>query len=192
MDIQQQQPVIPAGDASCVDTREVKKVSFWVSQIFIVLATVLGVFLAANQGFKQAMAFENIRNDRNNYYLRLSLKNEIADNIALLRGYADKIKSGHLADRKTPFKPDTFVWDSMKNSPSTLETPPELLSESRNFYRSAEDIQRKVADNTYSHTHGIKLVNELVGHMESDVLPKFEDDLSGLRTRLGKAGINVD
>ena len=37
-----------------------------------------------------------------------------------------------------------------------------------------------------------RIAGELVGHMESDVLPKFEGDLSGLRTRLGKAGINVD
>ena len=95
----------------------------------------------------------------------------------------------------------TYIRGKRKSSDSTRRrarilylgnAAPELLSESRNFYRSAEDIQRKVADNTYSHTHGIKLISELVGHMESDVLPKFEGDLSGLRTRLGKAGINVD
>ena len=195
MDILSSQPPAvqtPQSEAcSTLDTREVKKISFWVSQIFIVLATVLGVFLAANQGFKQAMAFENIRNDRNNYFLRLSLKNEISDNIALLQTYAKKIEKGGLVDRKTPFKLDTFVWESMKNSPATLETPSTLLSESRNFYRQAEDIHTKVAGNVYSHTHGIKLIDELVEHMQNNVLPKFEADLNALKIRLQKNGVDV-
>ena len=187
----QQSPVQSASNPA-VDTREVKKLSFWISQLFIVIATVLGVFLAANQGFKQAMAFENIRTERNNFYLRQSLKNEIADNIVLLKGYAEKISSGRLSDRQTPFKPDTFVWESMKSSSATLEIPSELLAESRKFYRQAEDIQQKVATNVYTHERGIKMINELTSHMESAVLPKFEENLLELKGRLAKSCINLD
>ncbi|SCC27649.1 hypothetical protein GA0061081_11433 [Gilliamella bombicola] len=41
---------------------EIKKPFFWISQLFILNATVVGGgCLAANQGYKQAVQFENMR-----------------------------------------------------------------------------------------------------------------------------------
>lgn len=176
---------------SSLDTDEVRKVSFWVSQIFILSATIIGVYLAANQGFKQAIAYEKLMSDKSNYYLRLSLKSELIDNVQLVRGYAAKLKTGGIAARKEPFKLDTFIWDSMKFSSATLETPSTLLNGSRNFYRKVADIHVKVLDNTYSAEHAIKLLDELAAGMESDVLPLFDTDLKDLKDILTRNKISV-
>ena len=174
-----------------VDTTEVRKASFWVNQIFVLFATVIGVYLASSQGFKQAVAYEKLMSDKSSYYLRLSLRSELADNVQLVKAYAAKLKTGGFAARKEPFRLDTFVWDSMKFSPSALETPSVLLTGSRNFYRNVADIQAKVADNTYGVENAIKLLNGLTDNMEKEILPLFDTDIKELRDLLDKNKIDV-
>ncbi len=180
----------PKVDAK-MDTQEARRLSFWISQFFILAATVLGVYLAANQGFKQALAYGDIQSARNNYYLRKSLQNELTDNLVLVRAYMQKIEKGGIADRKMPFRLDTFVWESLKFSNSTLETPSDLLAESRNFYRQVADIHERVVNNDYGVGHAIKLLSALVERMEKDVLPKFETNVSEIKAGLKKQGIDV-
>lgn len=175
-------------DAPRDDTR---KLSFWVSQLFILLATVVGVYLASSQGFKQALAYGEIQADKNNYFLRKSLQSEIADNLSLVRDYMKRLETGGLPARQAPFSLDTFVWENMKFSSATLETPPDLLRESRNFYRGVADLQQKIASSTYGVKVGIEKLQELVDHMEKDVLPGFATDLGALREGLKRRNIEV-
>lgn len=170
---------------------ETKKLSFWVSQIFILLATIMGVYLASSQGFRQALAYGEVQSARNNFYLRKSLQGEIVDNLPLIREYLARLQTGGLPARQAPFSLDTFVWESMKNSSSTLETPPELLRESRKFYRGVAEIQRKIADNTYGVKKGTELMEGIAAHMEKEVLPKFDADLKALQARLRSSGVEV-
>lgn len=171
---------------------EARKLSFWISQCFILVATVLGVYLASSQGFKQALAYGDVQAARNNYYLRKSLQSELSDNIALVREYMVKVEKGNLADRKAPFALDTFVWESMKNSSSTLETPPELLRGSRQFYRGVADLQQKIADSAVSGKVGSDRLGALVDDLEKNVLPKFTSDMDGLRKWLAERGVQVN
>ena len=174
-----------------VDTTEVRKASFWINQTFVLAATVIGVYLASSQGFKQAVAYEKLMSDKSSYYLRLSLRDELADNVQLVKAYAAKLKTGGFGARKEPFKLDTFIWDSMKFSPSALETPSVLLTGSRNFYRNVADIQAKVADNTHGAETAIKLLSGLTDSMEKEILPLFDLDIKELKTRLEKNTIDV-
>lgn len=185
-------PNFPITETQSVRFDEIRKASFWVSQVFILLATVLGVYLASSQGFKQAMAYGNLQAARNNFYLRKSLRIEMNDNLGLVREYMQRLESGGLPARKAPFSLDTFVWDSMKNSPSTMELPPQMLQEARKFYRGVADLQQKVADNTY----GVKVANErlteLVEHVEKDVLPMFDVNTKKLEKHLADNGVKLD
>ena len=184
-------PSVPLPENCTKRSDETKKLSFWVSQLFILMATVMGVYLASSQGFKQAIAYGELQDDKANYFLRKSLRSEIADNLPLVREYMERLKTGGLPARKAPFKLDTFVWENMRFSSATLETPPELLRESRQFYREVAELQQKIADNTYSAENGIKKLDELVVHMEKDVLPKFDADATALRDRLRSRGVEI-
>ena len=185
-------PTMPITENRGIQFDEIRKASFWVGQIFIILATVMGVYLASSQGFKQAMAYGNLQSARNNYYLRKSLRSEMHDNLALVRDYMKRLDTGGLPARKAPFSLDTFVWESMKNSPATMEIPSMLLGEARMFYRGVADIQQKVADNTY----GVKVANEkltgMVDHIEKTVLPMFDADIDKIRKRLVTNGVELD
>ncbi|MDR2462230.1 MAG: hypothetical protein LBD30_00405 [Verrucomicrobiales bacterium] len=185
--MQNDTPSIPA--VSVKD--DVFKISFWVSQMFILVATVAGVYLAATLGFRQAIAYGDIQSDKNNYYLRLSLKGELLDNVERVKQYAKKLESGGFAARQQAFALDTFVWESMKFSNATLETPSDLLTESRNFYRQVADINQKVMTNDIGGDTGARRLQELVGRMEKEVLPKFDSNLGSLKQKLAKSGITL-
>ena len=184
-------PATPSVEYRLSHADEVKKPSFWISQIFILLATVLGVYLASSQGFEQAMNYGNLQAARNNYYLRKSLRSEIDDNLALVDEYLKRLETGGLPARKAPFALDTFVWESMKNSPSTMEAPPELLREARMFYRGVADIQQKVADNTYSVKTATERLNEMTGRIRGTVLQQFDADIDALGKRLRDNGMDL-
>lgn len=170
---------------------DTKKLSFWVSQLFILLATILGVYLASSQGFKQALAYGNIQSDKANYYLRKSMRDEIAKNLKPVREYLERISTGSPSARNQPVVMDTFVWECLKSSSSTLETPSDLLSEGRQFYTDVADIQKKVADSTYALGQGKEKMEAVLNHMEKNVLPKFDSNLKSIKSRLLARGVEL-
>lgn len=167
---------------------EISNVSFWISQVFMLIATVLGVYLAGQQGLKQAMIFEQIQSDKNNYYLRKSLQDELTDNLKLIKEYTESLKGISITSaRRVELHLDTFIWESMRFSSATLETPSILLSESRQFYRKVTDIHKKMQSGYYHMPeYGSKLLLEIVEHMETNVIPQFESDTQALKKALGK------
>ncbi|MBU2072507.1 MAG: hypothetical protein KKE08_02805 [Gammaproteobacteria bacterium] len=172
---------------------EISNLSFWVSQISMIVATVLGVYLAAQQGLQQAVTFEQIQSDKSNYYLRKSLQHELSDNLQLIQQYTEQIKgAGAHNIKRFGLQLDTFVWESMKFSPATLETPSVLLSESRKFYREVNDIHLKIQSSFYSSHHGSKLLLAQVAHMQKQVLPLFETDTHQLKQALAQQNVEVD
>lgn len=172
---------------------EISNLSFWISQISMIIATVLGVYLAAQQGLQQAVVFEQIQSDKNNYYLRKSLQQELSDNILLIQDFTEQIKGiGAHNVKRHAIVLDTFVWESMKFSPATLETPPALLSESRKFYREINDIHNKILSSFYSIPYGSKLLLAQVEHMRTTVLPMFEADTNQLKQALAQQDVKVD
>lgn len=178
-----------SGAASADAAGEVRKLSFWVSQIFILIATVLGVFLAANQGFKQALVFENIQSNKSNYYLRMSLQQELSDNVTLIKEYIADVNAGN--SKQAPLNLYTFVWDSMRYSSATLETPSGLLRDSQHFYRQVNDTHEKIANNVYAVSYGTKKLQEVVEHMEKTVLPQFSADTDRIRSDLKTLGVDI-
>ncbi|MDL2314358.1 hypothetical protein LJC36_05195 [Desulfovibrio sp. OttesenSCG-928-C14] len=168
-----------------LNTNELQSAGFWISQLFIILATALGVFLAANQGFKLAIEFDNIKSVENNYYLRKSLQSELASNVEYIREYISKVER---RIDKPELVLETFVWDSMTYSSSALETPPALLKEAQMFYRRAREI---MATPYYNNINKANFLRELAEHVEKNVLPQFEKNTRELKDWLKDKDKNV-
>ncbi|AWI08834.1 hypothetical protein M2447_001529 [Ereboglobus sp. PH5-10] len=174
------------------ETSEVRKASFWVSQICVIIATVLGVYLAATQGLKQAIAFDDIRSDKNNAYLRMSLRTEMAGNIEVVKDYVAKVrKDGSLASRKRALALQTFVWDNMKFSSNTLETPSEFLMANADFLRTITYLHGEIAGSGISTDNGLKRMEAAIKKLEETVLPKLDTNVEELRTSLKKRDIDI-
>lgn len=176
-----------------LDNGELIKTSFWVSQIFMIIATIVGVYLAAQEGLSQAITFDNLTNKQNNYYLRHALYDEVSDNVNIINEYADFISG------KAPYEIKnhhpvlaTFVWENMRYSPYTLETPPKLLSETRRFYMQSADLIDKIERRIYGAKYGGGLLKALTQEVSDKTLPALKANYTALADELKRNDIFVD
>ncbi|WLQ17068.1 hypothetical protein O5O45_14200 [Hahella aquimaris] len=172
----------------------IKESSFWISQIFMILATVLGVYLAAQEGLNQAIIFDDLTSRQNNYYLRNSLASELQSNLIQARDYAEFVKSppSRSAIKMFPLKLDLFVWESMRYSPSALETPSQFILEIQRYYREIEDIRGKIESSAYAPHYGAEEMKKRTERMEKEVLPKLLANIDTLRRYLKEHNVPVD
>ena len=70
------------------EVRESGNKQFWLSHAVILLSTVLGVYLAAQAGYRTALDFEVTRAQRDSYFMRVALLDELNDNIEFAEKFA--------------------------------------------------------------------------------------------------------
>lgn len=173
---------------------DLERSGFWVSQLFIIISTIVGVYLAASVGLKQALTFDSLTNQESNYHLRVSLHDEVRDNISLLRHYVEETLSQNppqaLLQNQRP-ELQQFVWENMRFSPRTLETPSLFLTSGRRFYSEAIDIINKAESRTYSASHAATLMTELLDDMEENYLPRLQENYRALRGYLEEHGMKI-
>jgi len=102
----------------------------------VLVATVLGVYLAATAGFSQALKLDLLQSDRGTYYVAESLYQELNFNNTNMEGYLERAK-----DKQNVFKEhiagirlNEFIFNTAQESDSTFEIDPGLLSEVSNYY----------------------------------------------------------
>ena len=174
------------------DNKDLTKSSFWISQVFMMVATIVGVFLAAQQGLSQAIMFDTLNSKESNFYLRYSLDNEITNNIVILKEYAIQVEKkktyGLKADR--PVLLD-FVWENMKYSPATLETPSHILSKANQFYLTTDKIITNITNRKYGVKFGVGKLRELIKEMEETGLKSLRENHQRLARELAESDIIV-
>lgn len=175
-----------------LDNKDLTKSSFWISQVFMIIATITGVFLAAQEGLSQALQFDSLNRQENNYYLRRSLDDEISVNITTLKAYADLVESNKVYDLKSQ-RPAllNFVWENMKYSSSTLETPSHILSKASQFYANTHVIITRIENRKYGAKFGAKKLRELITDMENSGLKALKENHQRLAKTLAAKNIDV-
>ncbi|MBB5321668.1 hypothetical protein [Marinobacter oulmenensis] len=176
-----------------LDNSELIKTGFWVGQMFMILATVLGVYLAAQEGLEQAIRFNEIDDMQNNYFLRRSLYDEVADNVGIIRDYATFVKSENPYDLKR-FHPNlqTYVWDTMRYSRHTLQTPSRFLSDIRRFYARVDELITKGEARTYGPSYFVPKLTEAADKMENRTLKQLHANIEALRATLEEHGVEIE
>ncbi|MCE9780675.1 hypothetical protein [Shewanella algae] len=193
MEVNQEQSQRRGAKKIRFDNQELVKTSFWVSQIFMIIATVAGVYLAAQEGLSQAIKFDSLTNMQNNYHLQHSLYEELKDNVTVITEYAERIEKEKPYNIKEyhPVMAD-FVWQNMKYSAYTLETPSDILSGARRFYMGSEDIVGKIERKFYGPSFGTKQLRVLIEEVETKTLPKLEQSYKKMADELKRAGMDVN
>ncbi|MGI2152794.1 hypothetical protein ACROAK_07915 [Shewanella oncorhynchi] len=176
-----------------LDNTELIKTSFWVSQIFIIIATVVGVYLAAQEGLSQAIKFDALSNMQNNYHLRHALYDEVSDNVEILSHYADTVEtvSSNSLVKMHP-QMGLFVWDNMRYSANALETPSDILSDIRRLYLESEKIISNIETRHYSVCYGKDQLQNVLSKIKEDTLPKLKTNYETLSKELKDNDIAVD
>ncbi|TCK08178.1 hypothetical protein [Marinobacterium mangrovicola] len=176
-----------------LDNSELVKTGFWVGQVFMLIATVLGVYLASQEGLSQAIRFNEIDDMQNNYYLQRSLYDEVSDNVELVRDYVELVKENNPYDL-TKFHPElqTYIWDTMRYSKNTLQTPSRFLSDIRRFYAEVNDLVRKGEERTYGRSYFMPKLLEAADKMEQETLVALDQNLETMKAELAKNEVAVE
>lgn len=174
------------------DNSDLIKSGFWVGQIFMIIATVVGVYLAAQEGLYQALQFDNLNSKENNYYLQHALADELGDNIIILNTYAALLKDKSPYDIKAhhPMMND-FVWENMKYSSNALETPSHILSGVRRYNSETTAIINKIENRKVGAKYGAGLLFDLNQKIKSGALKALIANYTQLHQELAEAGIDV-
>lgn len=177
-----------------LSNEELRSSSFWLSQLFMIAATIMGVYLAASTGLQQALQYGTYQKMEDNYYLRMSLYDEVSDNAQQLRTFVDEVlaksrPTKEMQNRRPNL--DRYVWTTMQYSPTTLETPSRLLSEIRRFYAAAERIMDQAEKRFIGAKFAAKELEEKLQLIEEDILPALKTSAEQLQQALAKDGIEV-
>jgi hypothetical protein len=73
--------------------RESGNAEFWISNLVIMASTVMGVYLAALAGYKTALEFEVARGERDGYYMRRALLDELKDNLVAVKAWGEEFQA---------------------------------------------------------------------------------------------------
>lgn len=169
---------------------------FWIGNLFVVFSTVLGVYLAAHAALETAIQFEAVRADRDSYYVRTSLHNELNQNIdvyeEIINNYQKGLKSYHKHDQWAEH-PEYIVWESLKTSPALLTTPPKILAGVTNFYQYSDIVIEKLSKRGPSNDT-IYIANqfeERISKFKKDTMPLIENNLANLKEELSAENIDL-
>ncbi len=191
--------------------RESGNAEFWLSNLFIVASTIIGVYLAAQAGFKTALQFEIARSERDGYYMRRALLDEVQDNTASVGEWSnsfEKVLRNRISDQyflpsdtwavywsdkngwsSAGVVPDelrmkTFVWETMKQQAITFQLAPELLSAVRRYYDSMDGNMKDILSREWKAGPAAKAILDGTKRMREETVPAFEKDIAELRESL--------
>jgi len=141
---------------------------------------------------EQAIRFNEIDDMQNNYFLRRSLYDEVADNVDIVRDYVTFVKAENPYDLKR-FHPNlqTYVWDTMRYSRHTLQTPANFLSEVRRFYAKVDELIAKGEARTYGVSYILPRLTEAANEIENRTLKQLEANTEALRATLEEHGVDI-
>lgn len=167
---------------------------FWISNLIILLSTVLGVYLAAKAGLDTAVEFENIRNDRSNYYLRSSLREEVRFNVETVEkiiSWSGKWGTYHNnMDHIPKFK--FYIYETMQEQEATLETPTRIIMGIQNYYDEVQELLDSADRKSISAPKMVAELKKLNQSFQTNVLTYMDQNLQRLELRLSAAGVQLD
>jgi hypothetical protein len=199
--------------------RDHNNLEFWVSNLIVMASTIIGVFLAAQAGYKTALEFEVARTQRDSYYMRRALLDEVKDNLAAVDDWSANIektlrnrisadyflptdswvtywseKNGHSSGSFVPdeIKMKNFVWETMKQQSTTFQLPPDMLSAVRRFYDSMDGNDKDMRSKSWKSGVAAKAIAEDTKRMRTELVPVFEKNTAKLRAKLEAKGVPLD
>lgn len=169
-----------------LDVTNSKNTEFWISHVIILAGTIIGVYLAASAGLKVAIQFELIKSDRDSYYMRSALLDELKDNTDTINKWGTEYRGGKarkFIGKPKDFKLDTYVWTTMQDNTGTFEIPSVILTNVRRYYRDVNIGLSKMTSRNPA-AKDVDLMLEQTKTMNETTLVLLKEDIKELKKRL--------
>jgi len=165
---------------------------FWVGHLLVMVSTILGVYLAAHSGLKTAVEFDSLRADRDNYYLRANLRDEILFNVSVSEKIIKKINKHGTFYRSNYSSYQLYIMETMKEQPNALHTPNAILNGTLRYYDKVDRLIRQRKKRWISYPKLAKELRKEIDLLRETVLTQLDNNLISLKTHLDENGVEVD
>lgn len=159
---------------------------FVIGQIFTIIATVVGVYLAGYVGFQRTLEYDRFTEAQRQANLLQALHAELKDNTARLRQFVplmEKTQDGEPIYREWP-RMRLFVWGASSQNSALFDAPPATITSMQAFYDDVTDLlsggpvrdafRQLTSSNAYDRKRITEQLEALVKQAETAILPGLE------------------
>jgi hypothetical protein len=159
---------------------------FLAAQIFTILATILGVYLAGYVGFQRTLEYDRFVKAQQRSDLLTATREELEQNIARLRKFNERLPAEvgtGLTNTDWP-RLRLFVWQAVGRSSSAFDVPPQILTDMQGVYEDVGDMlndpearqafRSLTTSNTYFRTQFKERLNAQLKFAETSIIPALE------------------
>jgi hypothetical protein len=163
---------------------------FLAAQIFTILATILGVYLAGYVSFQRTLEYDRFVKAQQRSDLLTATREELEQNITRLRKLNERLPAEVGTGLANPEWPRLrlFVWQAVGRSPSAFDLPPQILTNMQAVYEDVGDMlndaearqafRSLTTSNTYFRTQFKERLNAQLKFAETSIVPALEKTAS--------------
>ncbi|MGB0907146.1 MAG: hypothetical protein ACPGVT_06610 [Maricaulaceae bacterium] len=172
---------------------ELMTTAYWVGHGVVIVATIIGVYLAASVGFKKAVDLEILRADRGTYYVATSLLMETENNMEQFQGYIDEAAKHRLVynEHIEGVKLNDFIFQAAKYSDSTFEMDPEVLNTISQYYVNTGSVIEAYNNKVIGPAKVVATLKAENKKMEDGGLEAFKTHVEDMKKALKKKGLKL-
>ena len=159
---------------------------FIFGQIFTIIATILGVYLAGYVGFQRTVEHDILVNAQQQSNLLRAMQAEMKNNTERLQSFAtvlEKTMDGEPVYREWP-RLHLFIWRASAENPTVFDTPPQTLADMQAFYEGIGDMlgtaetrnmfRSITSSNIHDRKQFIERFNAQIKTAQTTILPELE------------------
>lgn len=170
---------------------------FWLGQIFTLIATVVGVYLAANSGFEKAIEFESLQSKRSAYLANLALHHELSANVAEVQSWVEEFQRdpqhNDMDMRADSYQLDTFLWQTMQEGDAIFEIPYHQIEAISVYYGDSDNLRTvMLSGNPFQAPKAAEKLARLNQQILNNFLPLQRSELQKTAQYLAERGIALD
>jgi len=115
---------------------------FVAAQLFTILATILGVYLAGYVGFQRTLEYDRYVKAQQRSDLLTALREELKQNVVRLRKLNERLPADVGTGLQGADWPHlrSFAWQAAGRSGSALEIPPQIMLDVQSLYDDVNDM----------------------------------------------------
>jgi hypothetical protein len=154
---------------------------FFVGQIFTILATILGVYLAGYVGFQRTLEYDRYQKAQQRSDLLTATQAELKQNIVRLQKFNERLPAEvGTAVYEWPHL-RLFVWQAAGRSSSAFDVPPQILTDLQSLYEdlgemltsadARENFKHLTTSNVYDRTKYKERLSGQLKFAETSIRP---------------------
>jgi hypothetical protein len=157
---------------------------FFAGQIFTILATILGVYLAGYVSFQRTLEYDRFVKAQQRSDLLTATQAELKQNIVRLQKFNERLPAEvGTAVLEWP-QLRLFIWQAVGRSSSAFDVPPQILTDLQSVYEDLgemlsnqeahENFRHLTGSNIYDRTKYKERLNAQLKFAETSILPALD------------------